>query len=73
MLEGREIEAVFEAAVADDPELAERLAALEMQKAPFEYQRCDNCVYYLGYQQWCDHPDLQLVVGADWWCNAWRI
>lgn len=67
------LEEQFAARVEADPDLAARLAPYEVQWSPFSYQRCDNCVYYLSYQQWCDHPDFQIAVGAEWWCNLWRI
>ncbi len=73
LLTDSEIEAIYDARVASDPEFAEVMRKYDLRKEPFEYQRCDNCIYYLNSTQWCDHPDFQIEVGAAWWCNIWRI
>ncbi len=35
--------------------------------------RCLECMYYLKNRRWCDLPDLNIPVEADWWCRLWRI
>ena len=34
---------------------------------------CDNCIYYLGRQMWCDLPELNVPVDPDWFCDLWRV
>lgn len=38
-------------------------------------QRCDNCLFYLDPDSeltYCWHPELRILVGADWWCQWWE-
>jgi hypothetical protein len=38
-------------------------------------QRCDTCRYYVGEFKklaYCNHPRLEILVGADWWCQWWE-
>ena len=47
----------------------------QLKGSPVGDQRCDNCRFYvapwreMGY---CNHPKLELLVGADWWCQWWE-
>jgi hypothetical protein len=37
-------------------------------------ERCANCLYYLDPGDeisYCWHPQLRILVGADWWCQWW--
>ena len=36
-------------------------------------QPCETCIYYLVHLKWCDLPELDLPVEADWSCRLWRI
>lgn len=38
-----------------------------------DHQRCQECIYYLIHRRWCDLPELDVPVEADWWCRLWRI
>jgi hypothetical protein len=38
-------------------------------------EKCDNCMYYLDPSSdlsYCWHPQLRILVGADWWCQWWE-
>ena len=35
--------------------------------------RCKECMYYLIHRRWCELPELDIPVGANWWCRLWRI
>jgi len=38
-----------------------------------EPQRCLECMYFAVHRRWCDLPELNIPVEADWWCRLWRI
>jgi len=47
----------------------------KLKGSPSGEQRCDNCRYYAGEHKkiaYCEHPRLQILVGADWWCQWWE-
>ena len=47
----------------------------KLKGSPSGDQRCDNCRYYVAeYKKiaYCDHPRLEILVGADWWCQWWE-
>ena len=47
----------------------------KLKGSPSGEQRCDNCRYYAGeYKKiaYCSHPKLEILVGADWWCQWWE-
>jgi hypothetical protein len=47
----------------------------KLRGTPSGEQRCDNCKYYVGEWKkiaYCNHPKLQLLVGAQWWCQWWE-
>jgi len=47
----------------------------KLKGSPSGEQRCDNCRYYAGEFKklaYCDHPRLEILVGADWWCQWWE-
>jgi hypothetical protein len=36
--------------------------------------RCDNCRFYQAIKEgigYCAHREVDMVVGADWWCKLW--
>ncbi|HZT07954.1 MAG TPA: high-potential iron-sulfur protein [Chloroflexota bacterium] len=36
--------------------------------------QCDNCRFYKALKEgigYCAHKDLDMVVGATWWCKLW--
>ena len=38
-------------------------------------ERCRNCLYYLNPDDdlsYCWHPQLRILVGAEWWCQWWE-
>jgi hypothetical protein len=47
----------------------------KLKGSPSGEQRCDNCRYYAGEFKkiaYCNHPRLEILVGADWWCQWWE-
>jgi hypothetical protein len=55
----------------------ERLKIAGLIREPFEdgeiKQECGNCIYFLPNHRFCDLPELQVPVNADWWCRLWRV
>ena len=46
-----------------------------LRGSPSGGQRCDSCRYYVGEHKaiaYCNHPRLEILVGADWWCQWWE-
>ncbi len=47
----------------------------KLKGSPSGEQRCENCRYYVAEFKkiaYCDHPRLEILVGADWWCQWWE-
>ena len=47
----------------------------QLKGSPSGEQRCDNCRYYVGEfkkMAYCNHPKLEILVGAAWWCQYWE-
>ena len=36
-------------------------------------QACETCMYYLVHRRWCELPEIDLPVRAEWSCNVWRV
>jgi hypothetical protein len=36
-------------------------------------QACESCMYYLVHRRYCELPELDLPVEANWSCRLWRI
>ena len=34
---------------------------------------CENCIYFLARRLWCDLPELNIPVDAEWYCDLWRV
>ena len=58
-------------------ELTERMVNVDLWSESTNEDRCDNCKFYkmmgdadrgIGY---CAHRDVDMVVGAAWWCKLW--
>ena len=43
-----------------------------VEHAGFE-QACETCMYYLVHRRWCELPEIDLPVRAQWSCNVWRV
>jgi hypothetical protein len=42
---------------------------------PYGEEQCENCLYYLNPDDdisYCWHPQLRVLVGAQWWCQWWE-
>jgi High potential iron-sulfur protein len=56
-------------------ELKVRTEKIELYSYSTNEDRCDNCRYYklmregIGY---CSHREVDMVVGAPWWCKLWE-
>ncbi len=47
----------------------------KLKGSPSGEQRCENCRYYVAEFKriaYCNHPRLEILVGADWWCQWWE-
>jgi hypothetical protein len=55
-------------------ELKQRVENIDLWAYSTNEDRCDNCRFYrvlkedIGY---CAHRDVDMVVGAAWWCKLW--
>ena len=36
-------------------------------------QACETCMYYLVHRRYCELPELDIPVEAQWSCRLWRI
>lgn len=36
-------------------------------------QACETCMYYKVHQRYCELPELDVPVQAEWSCRLWRI
>jgi hypothetical protein len=36
-------------------------------------QACETCMYYLVHRKYCELPELEIPVEAEWSCRLWRI
>jgi hypothetical protein len=36
-------------------------------------QQCHECIYFLPNHAFCNLPELNFPVNADWWCRLWRM
>ena len=36
-------------------------------------QACETCMYYLVHRRYCELPELDVPVEAEWSCRLWRI
>jgi len=56
------------------PELKTRVENVDLWPESTNEDQCDNCKFYkvikegIGY---CAHRDVDMVVGAPWWCKLW--
>lgn len=56
------------------PELKARVENVDLWPESTNEDQCDNCKFYkvikegIGY---CAHRDVDMVVGAPWWCKLW--
>ena len=55
-------------------DLRRRAEAVDLSYYSTNEDQCDNCRFYkevaekIGY---CVHKDVDMVVGAVWWCKLW--
>ena len=59
----------------ENQQLQALMREAKLKGSPSGEQRCDNCRYYAGeYKKlaYCNHPKLEILVGADWWCQWWE-
>jgi hypothetical protein len=53
-----------------------RLRLTALRGTPVEGDSCGACYYYLEPDEplaFCWHEKLQILVGADWWCQHWQM
>jgi len=57
--------------------LPEKLRIAGFTLHPVEHdgfeQACETCMYYLVHRRWCELPEIDLPVRAQWSCNVWRV
>jgi hypothetical protein len=62
---------------AGDGDLESKLAIAGFTLKAVEHggieQACETCMYYLVHRRYCELPELDLPVEAEWSCNLWRI
>ena len=62
--------------VADDqPDVLQAIKLLLRGEPYGDGERCGNCLYYLNADDsisYCWHPQLRVLVGAQWWCQWWE-
>jgi len=60
-----------------DGSLEQRLIIGGFTLDPIEYeeieQACETCMYYLVHRRYCELPELDVPVEAEWSCRLWRI
>ncbi len=60
-----------------DGSLEQRLVIGGFTLEPIEYQEieqaCETCMYYLVHRRYCELPELDVPVEAEWSCRLWRI
>jgi hypothetical protein len=56
-------------------ELKDLMERATLKGKPYsETEKCDTCLYYLNPDDlisYCWHPQLRILVGAEWWCQWW--
>lgn len=55
--------------------LKDLLERATLKGHPYGNEKCDNCRYYLNPDDgisYCWHPQLRILVGAEWWCQWWE-
>ena len=62
---------------ASDGSLEQRLVIGGFTLDMIEYedieQACETCMYYLVHRRYCELPELDVPVEAEWSCRLWRI
>ncbi len=62
---------------ASDGSLKSKLVIGGFTLHPVEHaeieQACETCMYYLVHRRYCELPELDVPVEAEWSCNLWRI
>ncbi len=56
-------------------ELKDLSSRATLKGSPSGEEKCDNCLYYLNVEDqisYCWHPQLRILVGAEWWCQWWE-
>ena len=60
-----------------DGSLEQRLVKAGFTLEPVEHegieQACETCMYYLVHRRYCELPELDMPVEAEWSCRLWRI
>jgi hypothetical protein len=58
-------------------DMKQKAAIVELAHAPVEddglEKSCENCIYFLPRLGWCDLPELNIPVDAEWYCVLWRV
>ena len=55
-------------------ELKKRVEDADLWPESTNDDRCDNCKFYRELREgigFCAHKQLDMVVGAPWWCKLW--
>jgi hypothetical protein len=65
------------ARIRAEPGMKEKAAIAGLAHAPVTEDGiekcCENCIYFLPHLLWCDLPELNIPVDADWYCILWRV
>ncbi len=72
-----ETQRIIKALRLSDQSLRSKLVIAGFTLDPVEHggieQACETCMYYLVRRRYCDLPELELPVEAEWSCNLFRI
>ncbi|MPZ48020.1 MAG: hypothetical protein GEU75_01685 [Dehalococcoidia bacterium] len=55
-------------------ELKVRVEQADLWPESTNDDHCDNCRFYMEIKEgigYCAHRDVDMVVGAPWWCKLW--
>lgn len=53
-----------------------KIKVTALRGAPVDGDECSTCLYYLDPSAplaFCWHSKLQMIVGAQWWCQHWEM
>jgi hypothetical protein len=55
-------------------DLKKRVEDVDLWPESTNEDQCDNCRYYQELREgigYCGHREVDMVVGAQWWCKLW--
>jgi hypothetical protein len=72
-----QVQAIVARLQAPGADLKAKLAIGGFTLTPVEHggmeQSCETCMYYKVHRRFCELPELDVPVEAEWSCRLWRI